>query len=139
MEQVLDGKRVAILVADGFEQDGLAGPKEALERCGAVTVIVSASPGTTVHSADGAEIFVDQPVTSVSPEDYDALLLPGAGDRCSEVLRASAPAAELMRTFSEQGKPVAECPELPGEFIDRIAASGAPQQGRPLDVVFEEE
>jgi len=139
MEQVLNGKRVAILVADGFEQSGLAGPKEALERCGAVTVIVSASEGTTVQSSEGAELFVDQPVTSVSPEDYDALLLPGAEDRCSELLRANQPAADLMRAFSERGKPVAECPGSPEEFIGRIVASGPPQQNRPLDVRFEEE
>ena len=32
MSQSLNGKRVAILVTDGFEQVELTGPKEALER-----------------------------------------------------------------------------------------------------------
>jgi len=41
MEKTLDGKRVAILVADGFEQVELTGPKEALEAAGAETEIVS--------------------------------------------------------------------------------------------------
>ena len=41
MMQKLDGKRVAILVADGFEQVELTEPKQALEKAGAVTQIVS--------------------------------------------------------------------------------------------------
>src|SRR5205814_4965424 len=46
MEKKLDGKRVAILVADGFEQVELTGPKEALEEAGAETQIVSPNEGT---------------------------------------------------------------------------------------------
>ncbi len=37
----LNGKKVAILVADGFEQIELTSPKQALEKAGAVTKIVS--------------------------------------------------------------------------------------------------
>lgn len=35
MTQSLNGKRVAILVTDGFEQVELTGPQEALEKAGA--------------------------------------------------------------------------------------------------------
>ena len=41
--KTLQGKRVAILVADGFEQVELTEPKAALERAGARTSIVSPS------------------------------------------------------------------------------------------------
>ena len=46
MENKLDGKRVAILVADGFEQVELTGPKEALEADGADTELVSPADNT---------------------------------------------------------------------------------------------
>jgi protease I len=42
----LDGKKVAILVTDGFEQAELTGPKEALEKAGAQTHILSTKTGT---------------------------------------------------------------------------------------------
>ena len=41
MEKKLKGKKVAILVADGFEQVELTEPKKALEEAGATTEIVS--------------------------------------------------------------------------------------------------
>ena len=41
MEKKLKGKKVAILVADGFEQVELTEPKKALEDAGAITEIVS--------------------------------------------------------------------------------------------------
>jgi protease I len=41
MESKLEGKKVAILVADGFEQVELTSPKEALEEAGAEIDIVS--------------------------------------------------------------------------------------------------
>jgi len=41
MPQQLKGKRVAIVVTDGFEQDELVQPKQALEEAGAIAEIVS--------------------------------------------------------------------------------------------------
>jgi hypothetical protein len=41
----LKGKRVAILVTDGFEQMELTSPKEALEKAGAKCVIVAPKDG----------------------------------------------------------------------------------------------
>jgi DJ-1/PfpI family len=41
----LDGKKVAILVTDGFEQVEMTKPREALEEAGAETKIVSPKPG----------------------------------------------------------------------------------------------
>ena len=42
---MLHGKRVAILVAEGFEQVEMTEPKRALEEVGAKTVIVSPAEG----------------------------------------------------------------------------------------------
>ncbi|HLK61716.1 MAG TPA: DJ-1/PfpI family protein [Chthonomonadaceae bacterium] len=45
MTQELNGKRIAILVADSFEQVELTEPKKALEMAGAQTSIVSPAAG----------------------------------------------------------------------------------------------
>ena len=45
MTQDLNGRKVAILVAEGFEQLELTEPKKALEAAGAQTQIVSAAKG----------------------------------------------------------------------------------------------
>jgi protease I len=51
MKARLSGKKIAILVADGFEQVELTSPKEALEKAGAKTETISPS-GTTVKAWD---------------------------------------------------------------------------------------
>src|ERR1700728_1075071 len=76
----LKGKKVAILVADGFEQVELTEPKEALEKAGAQTSIVSPAKGKVKgwKMTDwGKEMAVDVPLASARAEDFDALLLPG--------------------------------------------------------------
>ncbi len=45
MARKLDGKRVAILVADGFEQVEMTKPREAFDEAGAQTKIVSLKSG----------------------------------------------------------------------------------------------
>lgn len=45
MATSLSGKKIAILVTDGFEQAELTGPKQALEQAGAQTHIISAEGG----------------------------------------------------------------------------------------------
>jgi len=45
MARKLDGKKVAILVADGFEQVEMTKPREALDEAGAETKIVSLKSG----------------------------------------------------------------------------------------------
>ncbi|HRE79727.1 MAG TPA: DJ-1/PfpI family protein, partial [Opitutaceae bacterium] len=58
----LNGKRIAILVADGFEQIELTSPQEALKKSGAETVIVSPKQGSVQgyhHEEPGDKIKVD--------------------------------------------------------------------------------
>jgi protease I len=110
MEQMLRGKRVAILVADGFEQVELTEPKQALDQSGAMTVIVSTAKGSTVkgwqHDHWGDEFAIDQPITNANVDDYDALLLPG-GVLNPDTLRTHPEAVAFVRSFFEAGKPVA--------------------------------
>ena len=104
----LDGKKVAILVADGFEQIELTGPREALDKEGARTVIVSPED-KEVRGWDetdwGKKFKVDVRLSEAKPEDYDALLLPG-GVKNPDTLRMDDDAIQFARAFFEAGKPV---------------------------------
>ena len=105
----LQGKRVAILVADGFEQVELTGPKAALERAGARTSIVSPSAQRVQgwNHFDKADQFrVDVPLSGATSQDFDALLLPG-GVANPDQLRIVPRAVSFIREFFEAGKPVA--------------------------------
>jgi protease I len=107
--QQLNGKKVAILVADGFEQVELTSPKQALEQAGAKTQIVSLKSGKVKgwdHTDWGQEFPVDVTVEQANPNDYDALLLPG-GVMNPDTLRTSKPAVQFVRSFFAQRKPVA--------------------------------
>src|SRR5688572_15251175 len=80
MDQKLKGKRVAIVVTDGFEQVELTEPKKALEEAGAETQIVSPKDNKVKgwnHTEWGDEFDVDLPIAEANADDFDALLLPG--------------------------------------------------------------
>ena len=76
----LDGKRVAILVAEGFEQVEMTGPRKALEEAGAQTKIVSPAKGEVQgwnHFTRADRFSVDVPLEQANANDFDALMLPG--------------------------------------------------------------
>ncbi len=105
----LAGLRVAALVADGFEQVELTGPRKALERAGALVDIVSLRPGKIrgVNALyPGKKIEVDHLVQQANPDEYDALLLPG-GLMNPDLLRQSEDARAFVRAFDEADKPIA--------------------------------
>jgi protease I len=109
MERKLDGKKVAILVADGFEQVEMTKPREALDEAGAETKIVSLKPGKIqgMHHADKGDKFdVDLTLDEARPEKFDALLIPG-GLMNPDALRSNEDALEFTRHFFREGKPVA--------------------------------
>jgi protease I len=109
MAERLDGRKVAFLVTDGFEQVELTEPWNAIEGAGAEVHLVSPSEGTVLgmNHLDKADAFdVDHDVSEVSAEDYDALVLPG-GVVNADHLRMSDAAVSFTRAFFEQHKPVA--------------------------------
>jgi protease I len=122
----LNGKRVAILVADGFEQVELTGPREALTEAGARTAIVSPANGSVQgwKHFDKADRFdVDVPLSSANAEDFDALLLPG-GVANPDQLRTMTKAVAFVRSFFEAGKPVAAICHGLWPLIDAGVAKG---------------
>ena len=76
----LTGKKIAILVDEGFEQVELIKPRKALDKIGAQTKIISPQEGEVRGwnmKRWGKSVAVDVPLESADPEQFDALLLPG--------------------------------------------------------------
>ncbi|RYY97822.1 MAG: type 1 glutamine amidotransferase [Chitinophagaceae bacterium] len=105
----LNGKKVAVLTENGFEEVELTRPLEALRAAGAEAHIVSPQK-EKVKAWDGdhwsIELPVDKVLDDTNPEDYDALLLPG-GVLNPDTLRTNKKAVDFARHFLESGKPLA--------------------------------
>ena len=104
----IQGKRVAILVAEGFELSELTGPKKALEEAGAKTSIVSPAKGEVQgwkHFEHADKFKVDVPVDAANADEFDALLLPG-GVANPDQLRGNPKAVQFVKRFVESGKPI---------------------------------
>lgn len=109
MSNELKGLRVAALVAEGFEQVELTGPREALVAAGATVVLVSPESGTVqgFNHHDRADTFpVDAVLDTVRATDFDALLLPG-GALNPDTLRTIPKAVAFVKSFFDERKPVA--------------------------------
>jgi len=106
----LAGKKIAILTENGFEEVELTSPKAALEKEGASVDIVSPSSSGKVKGwRDGnwsIELAVDVPVTEASPDDYDALMIPG-GVINPDLMRRNRTCVDFAKSFMKSGKPVA--------------------------------
>ena len=109
MERKLGETKVAILVTDGFEQVEMTDPRDALDKAGAETKIVSLKSGKIqgMHHADKGDKFdVDLTLDEARPEEFDALMIPG-GLINPDALRSNEDALEFARHFFREGKPVA--------------------------------
>jgi len=126
MEKRLAGKKVAILVAEGFEQVELTGPRQALDEAGAETKIVSPADGEVQgwnHYDKGDKFKVDVPLAKADAQDFDALLLPG-GVANPDQLRMKPEAVRFVKAFFDAGKPVASICHGPWTLIEAGAVLG---------------
>jgi protease I len=116
----LNNRRVAILTEEGFEQAELTSPKQALEEAGAKVDVVSPKMGK-IKAWDktdwGIEINVDRNLNDVSPDEYDALVLPG-GVLNPDKLRQNKEAVAFVSAFLDEGKPVAAICHGPQMLIE---------------------
>jgi len=105
----LTGKRVAIIVTDGFEQIEMTSPREALDEHGAKTVLVSPKDGKVqgFKHHDKADSFnVDLPLAQANAADFDAVVLPG-GVINGDALRIEKRAQQFVQEMDRAGKPIA--------------------------------
>ena len=123
---MLNGKKVAILVAEGFEQVEMTEPRRALEDAGASTQIVSPAQGDVQgwkHFEKGDRFKVDVPLEQARAEDFDALLLPG-GVANPDQLRAKPKAVQFVKAFVAAGKPIAAICHGPWTLINAGVVKG---------------
>jgi len=126
MPAQLDGKRVAILVTDGFEQVEMTEPRKAMDGAGAQTDLVSPARGKVKgwqHTKWGDEFPVEVPLEQANPDDYDALVLPG-GVMNPDKLRMNEDAVHFVRAFFDAGKPVAAICHGPWTLIEADVVRG---------------
>ncbi len=122
----LKGKKVAILVADGFEEVEVLKPRQALDDAGAKTVLVSPAKGKVKgwnHTDWGKEVKVDTPLAEARADEFDALLLPG-GVMNPDHLRMDPQAVRFVRSFIDAGKPVAAICHGPWMLAEADAVRG---------------
>ena len=128
-EKSLRGRRIAALVADGFEKVELTIPRRALQLAGAKVDIVSLRHGrirgVNLHEP-ASRVTVTKTVWEADPATYDGLLLPG-GFINPDLLRQSAEAREFVRVFANANRPIATLCHGPW-----VLASAGVLQGRTL-------
>jgi protease I len=122
----LAGWRVAVLATDGVEQVELTEPVGALRRNGAEVAIIAPHSGQIQgmsHHDKGEKLTVDHDLPSVSPDRFDALVLPG-GVANPDALRTDARAVAFVRHFVEAGKPIAAICHGPWTLIEANGVKG---------------
>jgi protease I len=122
----LEGKTIAVVVADGFEQSEFEKPVQALYDAGANVKVISIG-GTEVKGWDkdrwGLVVPIDRRVDDVHSSDYDGLLLPG-GVMSLDILRQIDDVLDFVYAFFDEGKPVAAICHGPQLFIEAGVVDG---------------
>lgn len=111
-EAGVGGLKIAVIVADGFEQREFDGPVEALRKAGAKVEVLApderhlAHIKGVYHFEQGAGTKGDRVISDAKPEDYDGLLIPG-GLASPDTMRQSQVHLNFVTAFMEANKPVA--------------------------------
>jgi protease I len=126
MAQKLNGKAVAVVATDGFEQVELTEPVKALKDAGATVHVVAPKSGQIQgwnHHDKADKVPVDVALDGADPNRYDALMLPG-GVVNPDALRLEPKAIDFIRHFVQTGKPIAAICHGPWTLIDAGGVRG---------------
>lgn len=122
----LNGKKIAILATNGFEQSELEVPRDRLIQAGATVEVVSLASGE-IKGWDvndwGRPVKVDRTLDQVSPGDYDALVLPG-GQINPDLLRVEPKALQFVKAVFDAKKVVAAVCHAPWLLVETGIAKG---------------
>jgi len=133
MSQQLEGKRVAILATDGFEESELAVPQSTLRGDGVeVHVIAPNKDGIRAwNRGEWSKTYdVDVALDQAKAADYHALVLPG-GVINPDKLRVNETALEFVNAFFQAGKPVAAICHGPWTLINAGVVEGRKMTSYP--------
>ncbi|MBE7638369.1 hypothetical protein GUA87_16040 [Sneathiella sp. P13V-1] len=109
LENTLTGKKIAILVANGFEQSHMTDLHKSLVDTGAEVKIVSPEKGVvnSWHNGNWGHFFpANNHLPTTMSHHFDAIIIPG-GERHASRLASDPQTTRLMRGFMEDNKPVA--------------------------------
>jgi protease I len=126
MTNKLTGKRIAILATDGVEQAEMTEPRKAFDAAGAKTELVSPAKGKLQawrHFEKSDQFPVDVELDAADAKNYDALLLPG-GVANPDQLRMMPKAVRFVRSFFDEGKPVAAICHAPWMLVEADVVRG---------------
>ncbi len=94
--------RVAVILADGFEEVEAIAIIDVLRRAEIDTVIAGLHNGP-ITSARKVRVIPDTVIDTVKPDDFDMIVLPG-GQPGTDNLNADLRVKELIKSFSQKGK-----------------------------------
>jgi len=121
MHKPLTGQKIAILVANGFDEVDMTHAQRALAGLGATLKIISTENGLVnswTGTSWGHHFPTDGNVSSVLAADYDGLFVPG-GQKSLAKLKDNAHCRRITRSFFDAGKPMM----FLGCAIELLAAS----------------
>jgi protease I len=101
----LQGKRVAVLVEQQYQEMEVWYPVYRLREAGCQVTLVAPEAGQTYPSKLGYPAKSDKAAKDVSANDFDALVIPGGF--APDFIRRNEAMIKLTSTMAEQGKPVA--------------------------------
>lgn len=124
--QDLNGRCIAILATNGFEQSELEVPRDRLRQAGAKVDVVSPE-SEEIKGWDqkdwGRPVPVDRSLSGADAGDYDALVLPG-GQINPDLLRVNDDALAFIKAFDRAGKPIAAVCHAPWLLVETGLAKG---------------
>ena len=121
----LKGKRVAIIVTDGFEQIEMTSPREALDKAGAKTVLISPKDGQVqgfTHHDRADKFNVDLPLARANASDFDAVVIPGGYS--PDHMRRHPAMVDLVTKAAQMGKVLAAICHGPWVLCSTTALRG---------------
>ena len=131
----IEGKRIAALVGDGFEESELVAPRRALEEAGAVVTIVGVDDRALQKIRgkrgldEGASIKAEELVADVTADDFDALLIPGGTS--PDHIRTNKDVQRFVREFDQAKKPMFSIGHGAHVLISAQVARGRTMTGSP--------
>jgi protease I len=111
--------RVAVIATDGVEEVEVTSPVQTLRETGARVDIISDHPGEIQgfqHHDKAGKVKVDRSLNEVSPNEYDALVLPG-GALNADQMRTNSKVRQFIYEMDRAGRPMAVICHAPWELI----------------------
>lgn len=104
MAQELQGKRIAVIATNGFEDSELTSPVEAVREAGAEVTVISTEAGS-IEGKNGTSITVDVTSAEANAGDYEGIILPG-GTGNADKIRMDADAVAIVKAHVQADKPL---------------------------------